>query len=161
MPTDTVYGVAAALNKPEAVRRIFATKHRSFDKPLPVLVGGWEDAAGLGRFSAQAEEAARAGWPGALTVVVPSVRPLPQLGGDGVSVGLRVPDHPFALLLLKRCGPLAATSANLSGRPEAHSIEEASRDLGDEADLYIDGGVLASSPSRVISFVGDVRVLRQ
>lgn len=161
LPTDTVYGIAADLGNPDAVRRIFEIKRRPGDKPLPVLVAGMQEAIELGRFSGDARAAALAGWPGALTVVVPAMRPLPQLGGDGSSVGLRVPDHPFALALLKKSGPLAATSANRSGQPAGSDLDDLRRILKDEVDLYIDGGELQSAPSRVVSYIGPRRVLRQ
>lgn len=159
LPTDTVYGVAAALHNEEAVRRIFEIKNRPRDKPLPVLVPSLDEARKLGRFSSEAQAAALSGWPGALTVVVPAAEPLPQLGGDGTSVGLRVPAHPFALAVLERCGALAATSANMSGEPAPSVFNEVRESMAD-ADVLIDGGKLGSSPSKVVSFVGAARVLR-
>lgn len=161
LPTDTVYGLAAAMHHPDAVRRIFEIKQRGLDKPLPVLVGGMYQAIELGRFSPGAESAARDGWPGPLTVVVPAVRPLRQLGGDGLSVGVRMPDSGFVLAVIEQSGPLAATSANLSGQPPAMTPDDLPGELMDSVDLVVDGGVLSCTPSRVVSFVGASRVLRQ
>lgn len=161
LPTDTVYGMAAVVHNPDAVRRIFEIKQRGLDKPLPVLVAGMYQAIELGRFSPEAESAARDAWPGPLTLVVPAVQPLRQLGGDGLSVGLRMPESAFVLAVIEQSGPLAATSANLSGEPPAMAPDDLPGELMDSVDLVIDGGVLSSSPSRVVSFVGGRKVLRQ
>jgi len=154
LPTDTVYGIAARLDRPGAVAAIFKIKSRPATKPLPVLVCSFEDAAKLGYFSDDAAETARANWPGATTLVVPVLSDLPVLGSDGKTVGLRVPGHDLILEILRLTGPLAATSANLSGTPTGESVKDIKDQLGEEVDLYIDGGALNSPPSQVISFVG-------
>lgn len=161
LPTDTVYGIAAALSHSAAVGRIFDIKGRPREKPLPVLVPSMDAALRLGRFSAEATRAVAEGWPGALTVVVPAVKPLPQLGGDGLTVGLRMPAGPFSLAVLRICGPLACTSANLSGAETPGSLSEIREALADRVDLYVDGGKLVSSASRVVSFAGPPQVLRK
>ncbi|MGH2772251.1 MAG: L-threonylcarbamoyladenylate synthase, partial [Actinomycetota bacterium] len=160
LPTDTVYGVAAALSHPGAVRRIFQMKRRPRSKPLPVLVGSLEQAGRLGLFEGRALKAAEEGWPGPVTLVVPSVLDLSVLGGDGKSVGLRVPNHRFALEVLKLAGPLAATSANISGKETPSTIDDIRADLGDDVDFYVDDGILAKAPSSVISLIGPPRKLR-
>lgn len=161
LPTDTVYGIAAVLDHADAVKKIFSIKRRPHDKPLAVLVSSLTQARELGRFSPEAETAAAGGWPGALTVVVPAVDPLPQIGGNGSSVGLRVPDDRFVLEVIEECGPLAATSANLSGSPPATSIDQLQDSMSDAVDLYVDGGALESSPSKVVSFLGPQQILRR
>ncbi len=161
VPTDTVYGIASVLHNPDAARRIFEIKQRGLDKPLPVLVAGMDQAIELGQFSPEAQSAARAGWPGPLTVVVPAAQSFPQLGGDGLSVGLRMPDSQFVLAVIEQTGPLAATSANHSGQPPAMTPDDLPGEFMDSVDLVIDGGVLSSAPSRVVSFVGTRKVLRQ
>jgi L-threonylcarbamoyladenylate synthase len=103
---------------------------------------------------------AREGWPGPLTLVVPVAAPLHQIGGDGTTIGLRVPNHPFTLALLERCGPLAATSANLSGRTTGSTLESVLEEIGEGVDLYVDGGSLTNIPSKVISLVGEPERLR-
>ena len=160
LPTDTVYGVAAALSHPDAVRRIFRIKKRPRSKPLPVLVDGLEQARLLGRFGRDARQAAQDGWPGPVTLVVPSISDLSLLGGDGTTVGLRAPDHAFALKVLSLAGPLAATSANISGNQTPSTIEDIRADLGDDVDLYVDDGPHAQAPSSVISLIGPPRKLR-
>jgi len=160
LPTDTVYGIAARLDRPAAVEKIFKIKSRPLTKPLPVLVASFEEAAKLGGFSDEAAEAAHARWPGPTTVVVPALIALPLLGSDGKTVGLRVPDHELTLAILCLTGPLAATSANVSGAPTGESIADIKDQLGDEVDLYIDGGVLKSPPSEVVSFANGRTKLR-
>lgn len=161
IPTDTVYGVAARIDRPEAVRRIFSIKRRSLDKPLPVLVPDLERAQRLAVMTPEASEMAERGWPGPLTLVLPAV---PgggiALGGDGSTIGVRIPAHPVALELLRRAGSLAATSANRSGDPTGSGIEAAVEQLGEGVDLYLDAGPLGTVPSRVVSLVSDPHVLR-
>lgn len=161
LPTDTVYGVAARIDRQDAVDRIFAVKGRPREKALPVLVADPETAMRLGRFRAEAREAAAREWPGAVTIVVERGALAADLGGDGRTVALRVPDHPVALEILRRAGPLAATSANPSGEAVPGRVDEISAALGAGVDLYLDGGVLAGAPSRVVSMVGEHRILRE
>jgi L-threonylcarbamoyladenylate synthase len=160
VPTDTVYGLAARLDRASAITRIFDLKRRPISKALPVLVPSVEAATRLGVFWPDALRMASEGWPGPLTLVVEASSPLPQVGGDGSTVGLRVPDHSFTLELLRRCGPLAATSANRSGMATGSTVDQVMAEFGDGVDLYIDGGLLAAAPSKVISLVGDHKRLR-
>jgi L-threonylcarbamoyladenylate synthase len=160
IPTDTVYGLAARLDQTSAIERIFELKGRPRSKPLPVLVPDIAEANRLARLPPEALRMAAEVWPGPLTLVVQAVSPLGQIGGDGWSVGLRVPNHPFTLELLKRCGPLATTSANRSGRSTGVTVEGVMEDLGEGIDLYVDGGALTAVASQVISFIGEPRKLR-
>lgn len=159
IPTDTVYGIAARLDRPEAIERLFELKGRPKSKPVAVLVPDVDTAQNLAKFSPEALEKA-ADWPGALTLVLPSRSPMPELGGDGSTVGLRVPDHAWTLGLIRRCGPLAATSANPTGKRTGVTIADIRSDLGEGPDLYVDGGPLDAAPSTVISVVGEPEVLR-
>jgi L-threonylcarbamoyladenylate synthase len=162
IPTDTVYGLAAHPMRREAVEKIFAVKGRSNDSPIPVLVASIQDAERLAVFTEQARRAAERNWPGPLTVVLRRAeagRAL-HLGGDGETIGLRVPDHPFALAVLRAAGALAATSANPAGQNTPASVEEVRQSLGDAPGLYVDGGALAGAPSRVVSYLGEARELR-
>jgi L-threonylcarbamoyladenylate synthase len=160
IPTDTVYGVAARLDRPQAIDRIFEVKRRPRSKPVAVLVDDLDTATRIGVFSDDARRRAEEGWPGALTLVLPCVTPLPSLGGDGTTVGIRIPAHDWTRALLRECGPLATTSANPSGSPTAATIEDVRSDLRDAVDLYVNGGRLASPPSTVISLIGEPEVLR-
>jgi tRNA threonylcarbamoyl adenosine modification protein (Sua5/YciO/YrdC/YwlC family) len=162
IPTDTVYGLAAHPLRREAVERIFVIKGRSNDLPIPVLVASMEDAERLAVFVAEARREAEDNWPGPLTVVLrraEAARPL-HLGGDGETIGLRVPDHPFTLAVLRAAGPLAVTSANLTGQNTPASVEEVRQALGEAAALYVDGGLLTGAPSRVVSYVDEPQELR-
>lgn len=160
IPTDTVYGLAARLDRPEAIERIFQLKGRHRSKPLPILVPDIRTARSLGEFDKDALELAMSSWPGPVTIVVRTTEDVPDIGGDGTTVGLRIPSHPFTLELLRECGPLVATSANPSGNPTAAVLQEVLLDLGNGPAIYVDGGTLESPPSKVISMIGEPRILR-
>ena len=160
IPTDTVYGVAARLDRPRAIDKIFKLKGRPRSKPLPILVPDIKTARSLGEFDKDALEMAMSSWPGPVTIVVRSTDDVPDIGGDGTTVGLRIPDHPFTLELLRDCGPLVATSANPSGNPTHAVLQEVLMDLGTGPGIYVDGGTLDAPPSKVISMLGEPRILR-
>jgi len=160
IPTDTVYGLAAHFDQPAAIARIFALKGRTSSKPLAVLVADIAQASSLAIFDDEARGLAAESWPGPLTLILNSARHLGQLGGDGETVGVRIPGHSFCLSLLARTGPLAATSANASGETTPSGVDEIAALFGDGVDLYIDGGEVSSVPSKVVSLVGEVRRLR-
>jgi tRNA threonylcarbamoyl adenosine modification protein (Sua5/YciO/YrdC/YwlC family) len=164
MPTDTVYGLAADARQPEAVRRLLAAKHRGRDMPPPVLIDGFDRVKHLAKgVSKEAKALARAFWPGGLTLVLPVH---PRLGWDlgdlGETIAVRMPDHPVALALLARTGPLAVSSANLSGQPPARTAAEAAAQLGDAVALILDAGPSGEAPaSTVVDACGaSPRVLR-
>lgn len=165
LPTDTVYGIAVALDTAGGVDRLFAAKRRPPDKGVMLLLERAEQAAGIGRMSAAADALAAAFWPGGLTVVVPQrpERPLPvALTGGTPTIGLRVPDHPAPRALAAGVGPLPTTSANVSGLPEARDAAEIRAQLGDVVELILDGGVAHGGPaSTVVDCTGDhPRILR-
>jgi len=142
-PTETVYGLGAAARDEGAVRRIFEAKGRPADHPVIVHVG---DAAHLARWSMapppEAERLAAAFWPGALTLVLrraPDVSDAVTGGAD--TVGLRMPDHPVAIALLKRFGDgIAAPSANRFGRISPTRAQHVAQEFGDDVELILDGG---------------------
>jgi L-threonylcarbamoyladenylate synthase len=163
IPTDTVYGVAARPEVPGAVAEIFRAKGRSEDKPLPVLAADQHAAHGVGDLDERALALAERFWPGPLTIVVRRAAGFTwDLGGraDG-TVAVRVPAHEVALGLLRASGPLAVTSANLSGRPPATTVAEARAALAPQVSAFLDGGTCNGSPSTVVSLVGDLDVLRE
>ncbi|MGA7672905.1 MAG: L-threonylcarbamoyladenylate synthase, partial [Nitrolancea sp.] len=142
-PTDTVYGIGAAVDRPEAVANLYVAKGRPLDKPIPVLISNFEQLSRLAiNFDERAERVARAFWPGGLTIVLEAVDWLPkEIVGDTRRVGLRMPDHQFALdLIAQSRGALATTSANRSGEPAATSAEDALAALGDRAAVVVDDG---------------------
>lgn len=152
-PTDTVYGVGALAFAAEAVQRLYEVKGRSADKAIAVLVAREAD---LTQVAATLTPSARAlalrFWPGPLTLVVPKHPALPEAVSAGSTVGVRQPDHPVAQALLGLSGPLAVTSANLSGQSSATTAEGVLSQLGGRIDLLLDGG---QTPGGVASTVID------
>lgn len=142
-PTETVYGLGADALSGAAVARIFSAKGRPADNPLIVHVADVAAARGLVReFPALAERAAAALWPGPLTIVLPRGAVVPDITTAGqATVAIRVPAHPVALALLRACGrPLAAPSANRSGRPSPTLAAHVLADLDGRVELILDGG---------------------
>ena len=143
-PTEKVYGLGGDATNDAAVARIYAAKGRPQFNPLISHVARAVDAMSLGEFPRQAEQLAARFWPGPLTVVVPrrkgcAVSLLASAGLD--TIALRVPDHPIALALLKDVGrPIAAPSANASGRISPTTAEHVLQSLGDKVDMILDGG---------------------
>ncbi len=154
LPTDTVYGVGADAFQPAAVAAVLAAKGRGRQMPPPVLIPGARTVDGLARdVPAAARTLMDACWPGALTVIVHAQPSLAwDLGDTGGTVALRVPDHPAALALLARTGPLAVTSANLTGQPAATTAGDAEEQLGGSVAVYLDAG---DSPLGVASTIVD------
>jgi L-threonylcarbamoyladenylate synthase len=159
IPTDTVYGIAVAIDTPGGIERLFAAKSRPPDKAVGLLLASAEQAADIGALSGPAAALANAFWPGGLTLVVPrrGDRPLPAAltGGELApgaipSVGLRVPDHDAPRALAASVGPLPTTSANRSGEPEARDASEIEAMLGDAVDLILDGGPSAGGPASTV-----------
>jgi len=153
-PTDTVYGVGCNPFDEAAVRRLLAAKGRSWG-PLPILASSFRRASSLAVFPAIAVEAARRHWPGPLTLILKARRPLPPpLLEAGGRVGVRVPNHPVALTLLRLCGGfLVGTSANITGEAPALEAELLDERLKGRVDLVIDGG---RAPIGVSSTVVDL-----
>uniref|UniRef100_A0A7C2W6P4 L-threonylcarbamoyladenylate synthase n=2 Tax=Thermorudis TaxID=1649508 RepID=A0A7C2W6P4_9BACT len=164
-PTDTVYGVGAAVDRPEAVARIYVVKGRPLERPIPVLISSLDQLERLvTRVDERVRRLAEAFWPGALTIVLPAQDWLPEeIVRDTRAVGLRMPDHPVALAVIEASGgALATTSANRSGEREACTADEAVEALGDRVELIIDGGRSPGGvPSTVVAVEGDsLRILR-
>jgi tRNA threonylcarbamoyl adenosine modification protein (Sua5/YciO/YrdC/YwlC family) len=161
IPTDTVYGLAVSLRAAGAVARLFDIKGRPRSKAIPVL---GHDAAALeavASFDERARTAARL-WPGPLTIVL---RRAPgfevDLGGTGSTVAVRVPAHPIAEELLRLSGPLAVTSANISGEPPLTTAAAAEEVFGRTVTV-LDGGACEGAPSTVVDLTGAApRVLRE
>lgn len=161
IPTETVYGLAAPALDRAAVEAIFAIKGRPLDNPLIVHVTGAEQLPEIGaHFSELAARLAEAFWPGPLTLVLQASGALPWVTAGLDSIAVRQPQHDFALELIRRAGPLAAPSANLSGLPSPTRASHAVRDLSGRVPLVIDGGDLAHGvESTVIDARGAVPLL--
>jgi tRNA threonylcarbamoyl adenosine modification protein (Sua5/YciO/YrdC/YwlC family) len=165
LPTDTVYGIAANAFDAAAVQGLLDAKHRGREMPPPVLVADLYALRTLAEEIGPAlETLAEAFWPGALTVVVnaqPSLRI--DLGERGRTIAVRIPDHPFTRELLRATGPLAVSSANVSGEPAATTVAEARAQLKKSVSVYLDGGPAgANVPSTIVDLTGDEpRILRE
>jgi len=140
-PTDTIYGVAGNPFNSDSLKKIYIAKQRPDEKALPVLIGSLEQLDRLiSSLSPDVEVIARAFWPGPLTLVLPKNPNLPPELTAYPTVGVRMPDHPFTLALLRQTGPLATTSANISGGPNPTTAQEVLAQLGGRIDLVLDGG---------------------
>ncbi len=164
LPTDTVYGIAADAFDNGAVANLLAAKGRGRDMPVGVLVGSWHTISGL-VYSVPdaAHELIRAFWPGALSLVVQQAPSLQwDLGDARGTVMLRMPLQPVALDVLRAVGPMAVSSANVSGQSPATTAAEAQRQLGDRVDVYLDGGTSEQqAASTILDLTGEVpKILR-
>lgn len=152
-PTDTVYGIGCDAFDNDAVARLLSTKHRGPDMPVPVLVGSWDTVQGLVReFTETTRTLVEAFWPGGLSIVVPEAPSLPwNLGDTRGTVMLRMPLHPVAIELLREVGPMAVSSANISGNPAPVTAQEAKDQLGSAVSVYLDGGEApVGKPSTIV-----------
>lgn len=165
MPTDTLYGIGCDAFDNAAVARLLAAKGRGPDMPVPVLVGSWNTARGLVHtFSQDLRNLIEACWPGGLSIVVPQAPSLPwNLGDTRGTVLLRMPLHPIALELLQEVGPMAVSSANLTGQQPPVTMQAAQEQLGDSVAVYLDGGeAMVGAPSSIVDLSGDhPRLLRE
>lgn len=164
LPTDTVYGLAADAFDPAAVRRLLAAKGRGREMPPPVLVGS---VATLDALAATvppwAADLVAHHWPGPLTIIVREQTSLQwDLGDTRGTVAVRMPHDAVALALLERTGPLAVSSANLTGRPAATDADQAAEMLADRVSVILDSGpTLDDRPSTIVDCTGpQPRVLR-
>ena len=159
VPTDTVYGVAADAFKPDAVAALLAAKGRGRQMPPPVLVGSRRAAFALVEdVTTSASDLIDEFWPGGLTLVFRSSRSLVwDLGDTQGTVAVRMPLHPVTLDLLKESGPLAVSSANISGSPPATTAADAESQLGEAISVYLDGGPCSGEiPSTIVDVTGPV-----
>ncbi len=163
-PTDTVYGLGALAFDGAAVESIYIAKDRPVEKAIPVLIGDVDD---LAKVCAEVPEIAlklaTRFWPGPLTLVVPKHPDLPEAVSAVATVGVRIPDHPVTRALLRLTGPMAVTSANLSGQQSPSTAQEVFDQLGGRVALILDGGKTPGGvPSTVVDCVGaEPKVLRE
>ena len=155
LPTDTVYGVGADAFSPAAVRRLLAAKGRGPEMPPPVLVGSVRAATALVEDLGQdGQKLISEFWPGALTIVCRATRSLSwDLGETKGTVAVRMPEDAVALDLLRETGPMAVSSANLTGSAAATTAEQAREQLGESVSIYLDGG---TAPGGVASTIVDL-----
>jgi L-threonylcarbamoyladenylate synthase len=163
-PTDTVYGLGARVFDEKAVESIYVAKDRPIEKAIPVLIA---DAADMEKVGTNIPDIARRiaarFFPGPLTCVIPKKRTLPQAVSATSTVGVRVPDHEVARALLRAAGPMAVTSANISGQTSPSTAEEVFAQLNGRIELIIDGGKTPGGvPSTVLDCTGgEIKILRE
>ncbi len=166
IPTDTVYGVAASLSHPEALRRIYEIKGRDRAKPLPILVSSTDALARLApEIDPNIALLLNVYWPGPLTIVIESSPGMPAevLASDD-TVAVRLPNHMLAIELIERAGgAVACTSANISGRDPAASAQDVLTTLGPALDGVVEGGIAPGGvPSTIIRIAdGEVLTVRE
>src|SRR5215207_5246034 len=162
-PTDTVYGLGVLAFDGKAVESIYLAKDRPVEKAIPVLI--W-DVSDLGKISDDISERALAlasrFWPGPLTVLVPKTLTLPESVSATATVAARVPDHTVARELLRLAGPMAVTSANISGQTSPSTAEEVLAQLDGRIHLILDGGTTPGGvPSTLVDCSsGEIKILR-
>jgi L-threonylcarbamoyladenylate synthase len=151
-PTDTVYGLAAPVQNIESIERLYGVKGRNNTKAIAVLLGDNDQLTTVAvDLSKSTQKVAQHFWPGPLTMIVPRHPSLPEILAPLPTIGVRIPDHPVALALLKAAGPLAVTSANISGADNTMTAKQVMKQLKGRVHLIIDGGRTPGGvPSTVI-----------
>lgn len=165
-PTETVYGLACDMLNTKAVESIFDIKGRDHTKPLPIMIGNIDHIHYVARDIPKVFfELAEKYMPGPLTVILKKKENISDIiTGGKDTVGVRMPDHFFALNMIKEVAhPIIATSANLSGKPSPINFEMAKNDLEHKVDIFInEGDCVGGTPSTIIDLSGDkIKILRQ
>lgn len=155
-PTDTVYGVGALAFSQNAIQQLFIAKMRPNNKAIPILLGDPDELQRVAaHLSGIARRLAKQFWPGPLTLVIAKHPDLPQNISPFATIGVRMPNHPLALELLHRSGPLATTSANISGQTNATTAQQVYDQLVGRIPLILDGGETpGGNPSTVVECTG-------
>jgi L-threonylcarbamoyladenylate synthase len=163
-PTDTVYGVGALAFNGNAIKSIYAAKDRPIEKAIPVLLADAVDMDKVGQEIPEiAYKLASRFWPGPLTCLIPKKPILPESISATSTVGVRVPDHPQARSLLRAAGPMAVTSANISGQANPSTAKEVLAQLNGRIPLIIDGGKTPGGvPSTVVDCsTNELKIIRE
>ncbi|WKZ39634.1 MAG: L-threonylcarbamoyladenylate synthase [Anaerolineales bacterium] len=160
-PTDTVYGVGALAFDNAAIESIYTAKDRPVEKAIPVLIGDLSDLEKVANnIPDMALRFAARFWPGPLTCIVPKKQTLPPAVSATSTVAVRIPDHPDARALLRAAGPMAVTSANISGQPSPSTAQEVDEQLNGRIPLILDGGKTPGGvPSTLVDCTGDEPVI--
>ena len=160
-PTDTVYGLGVLAFNGEAVEAIYIAKDRPAEKAIPILLGDLDDLPKvISSLPPMAAKLASRFWPGPLTLIVPKNPNLPEAVSATDTVAVRVPDHEVARAILRTAGPMAVTSANISGQPSPVTADEVFAQLGGRIELIINGGKTPGGlPSTLADCTGDEPVI--
>jgi L-threonylcarbamoyladenylate synthase len=154
IPTDTVYGLACLASNTSAIEKIYQSKGRDFSKALPVIISHYSQLSLIAdKVTDAAKKVMDHFWPGALTLVIPKHHSLPPALTSLPTVGVRMPNHPWLLELINHSGPLASTSANISGAKSPVSVAEAVEQLQGKVIYFFDGGpCIGGISSTVVDF---------
>ena len=163
-PTDTVYGIGADIYNEVAVKNLYLAKRRPFDMALSVAVADRKMMESVAILNETADKLIKAFLPGPLTIIIkknPEVQDIVTAGSQ--KVGIRIPDHPIALEIARRSGPIVATSANIHFQPDAIDIGMATAALGNSVSTYIDAGHSPSGKPSTIIWIKDkeYEIIRQ
>ncbi len=160
-PTDTVYGVGALAFNNAAIESIYTAKDRPIEKAIPILIGDLSDLDQVGiDIPDMALHFAARFWPGPLTCIILKKRTLPPAVSATDTVAVRIPNHSDALALLRAAGPMAVTSANISGQPSPATAQDVFRQLQGRIPLILDGGTTPGGiPSTLVDCTGQSPVI--
>lgn len=160
-PTDTVYGLGSLAFDNTAIKSIYTAKNRPIERAIPILIGDIKDFDQVAvDIPKMASTFATHFWPGPLTCVVPKKQTLPPAVSATATVAVRIPDHPDARALLHMVGPMAVTSANISGEPSPSTAREVYDQLAGRIPLILDGGTTPGGiASTLVDCTGDQPVI--
>lgn len=159
-PTDTLWGLGVRPDDRPAVRRLYSLKERPGGMPVSVAFSSYEELEPFVRLSPMTRATIRRWLPGPFTFLLPARSKArrewaPALLGGSRTIGVRIPDHPVARVLLARTGPLTTTSANRHGSPPVRTVAEARRAFGRRVGAYVTGGGRPSGrPSTIVALTG-------
>lgn len=163
-PTDTLYGIGADPFNESSVKKVYVAKNRPFDMPLSIAVSNEKMMESVAVLNDTARKIIRKFLPGPLTIMLTKKPSIPDILTSGSNqVGIRIPDHPFAIRLIDRFGPITATSANLHSHPDPVEAGLAQKDLKGHVSMCVDcGKTKYSEPSTIVDISdGTVEVIRK
>lgn len=160
-PTDTVYGLGALAFDNSAINEIYKAKNRPIEKAIPILIGDLSDLDQVADdIPNMALRFASRFWPGPLTCIVPKKLTLPPAISATATVAVRIPNHDAARALLRAAGPMAVTSANISGQSNPFTAQEVYEQLNGRIPLILDGGKTQGGvPSTLVDCIGEKPVI--
>ncbi len=162
-PTDTLYGFGADIYNEKAVKKLYYLKKRPLSEPLPIAVYGIKEISKLAFLNEKSKIIAEKFLPGNLTLILKKKDIIPNIiTAQKDKVAIRVPDNKIAISLLKKYGPLTATSANIHGKKTPHVINDLKMQFSDSIKIFIDDGILNKKASTIVDLSEEkIKVLRQ
>jgi L-threonylcarbamoyladenylate synthase len=140
-PTETLYGLGANALDETAVKRVFIAKNRPFDMPISIAISDIQMMENIAVLDPTSRKLAQKLMPGPITLVLKKKPKVPDLVTAATDeVGIRMPDHPLALKIIRKFGPITSTSANLHARPDPVNIRSTVKEMGDSVSVYLDCG---------------------